>query len=133
MERIDFLPAIRQLLTNKKAILLTLAYSLFNGVIASWFSVMNITFEPLPFDDPEDTDAIIGRIGIICIVANCVTSILVARIVDRLKGKMKITLSIIMVSATICWIWMCLICLRIIPFSLRKSTMFNDFYSKNTR
>ena len=48
------------------------------------------------------------------------TSILVARIVDKLKGKMKLTLSIIMVAATICWIWMSLICLRVIPFSLRE-------------
>ena len=173
VQRVAFFPAVKSILTNKRAILLCLAYSLFNGVIASWFSVMNITFEPLPFDDPSQTDKIIGRIGnnepfkkghflnsslylvrlailllrsfaicvflvydlagelfsnIICffllgilsIVGNCVTSITVARIVDKLKGKMKIILSIIMVSATACWIWMCLICLGIIPFSLRK-------------
>ena len=61
-------------------------------------------------------------LGLLSIIGNCVTSILVARIVDKLKGKMKLTLSIIMFCGTICWIWMCLICLQKIPFSLRKYT-----------
>jgi len=118
LDRIDFLPAVRQIVTNKKAVLLCLAYSLFNGVIASWFSVMNITFSNLPFGGPKNKDTIIGHIGLLSIIGNCVTSILVARIVDKLKGKMKLTLSIIMFFGTICWIWMCLICLQKIPFSL---------------
>ena len=70
--------------------MLTLAYSLFNGVIASWYSVMNITFQPLPLGPPEQTDTIIGYIGIMSIVGNCVTSILVSRIVDSLRGVTKL-------------------------------------------
>ena len=69
-------------------------------------------------------------LGILSIVGNCVTSITVARIVDKLKGKMKIILSVIMVSATACWIWMCLICLRIIPFSLRKCELLHILESQ---
>ena len=86
------------------AIMLTLAYSLFNGVVASWYSVMNITFEPLPLGPKEQTDQIIGYIGILSIVGNCVTSILVSRIVDSLRGKMKATLCIIMFAGCGCWI-----------------------------
>lgn len=118
MDRMDFIPGLKKICCNKKAILLTLAYSLFNGVIASWYSVMNITFDPLPIGQESDTDQIIGYIGIFSIVANCVASILVSRIVDSLKGKMKATLCIIMVAGTSCWIWLSLICLRVIPFSL---------------
>ena len=98
--------------------MLTLAYSLFNGVVASWYSVMNITFHSLPLGNPEDTDTTIGHIGLFSIVGNCISSILVSRIVDSLKGKMKMTLCIIMVLGWACWIWMCLLCLRIIPFSI---------------
>lgn len=118
MERMAFLPGLRQIMLNRKAIMLTLAYSLFNGVIASWYSVMNITFKPLPLGPPTDTDKIIGYIGIFSIIGNCVTSILVSRIVDSLRGKMKVTLCIIMVLGFICWLWMCLLCLRVIPFSI---------------
>jgi hypothetical protein len=55
MERMDFLPGLRKICRSKKAILMALSYSLFNGVIASWYSVMNITFQPLPLGNPEDT------------------------------------------------------------------------------
>ena len=120
MQRMDFLPGLHKIICSPKAIMLTLAYSLFNGVVASWYSVMNITFRPLPLGPPEDTDKIIGYIGIFSIIGNCVASILVSRIVDNLKGKMKTTLVIIMILACTCWIWMCLLCLRIIPFSIGK-------------
>ena len=43
---------------------MTLSFSLFNGLIASWYSVMNITFASLPItDDPMEKDEIIGYIG----------------------------------------------------------------------
>ena len=35
-----------------------------------------------------------------------------------LQGKMKRTLIIIMVSGILCWIWLGLICLRVIPFDM---------------
>ena len=68
---------------NRKALLMTLSFSLFNGLIASWYSVMNITFRPLPLGDPQDVDGLIGYIGLIAIVANSVTTILVSAVVDR--------------------------------------------------
>ena len=120
MERMAFLPGLRKILRSRKAIMLTLAYSLFNGVVASWYSVMNITFDPLPLGPKEDTDKIIGYIGLFSIVGNCVASISVSRLVDSLKGKMKATLCLIMVLGFGCWLWMCLICLKVIPFSLGK-------------
>lgn len=120
MKRMDFWPGLKQILMNKEAILLTLAYSSFNGIVASWFSMMNVTFEPLPLGAPEDKDKIIGYIGISAIIGNTVASILVSRFVDSLGGKMKITLCVIMIFAFGCWSWMCLLVLRVIPFSLAQ-------------
>jgi hypothetical protein len=65
-------------------------------------------------------DRIIGYIGMGAIIGNSVATILVSKIVDSLKGKMKRTLLILMTAAVICWFWLGLICLRVIPFSLRK-------------
>ena len=56
---------------------------------------------------------------------NWLNSFFISRIVDSLKGKMKRTLSIIMVLGFGCWVWMCLICLKVIPFSLRKFDRHN--------
>ena len=63
--------------------LMTLSFSLFNGLIASWYSVMNITFRPLPLGDPQDVDWVIGHIGLFAIIANSVSTILVSAVVDR--------------------------------------------------
>jgi len=118
MERLDFLAGVRSIVSNKQALLMTLSFSLFNGLIASWYSVMNITFRPLPLGDATDVDGVIGYIGLIAIVGNSVTTIMVSAIVDRLRGKMKRALMVIMSLGICCWIWMCLLCLRVIPFSL---------------
>ena len=66
---------------------------------------------------------IIGYIGISTIVANGVATFVVSRIVDRMKGRMKQILLTIMLAAVACWVWLGLICLRAIPFSLGKTTI----------
>eukprot|EP00095_Tigriopus_kingsejongensis_P004501 maker-scaffold427_size174323-snap-gene-0.36 protein:Tk04501 transcript:maker-scaffold427_size174323-snap-gene-0.36-mRNA-1 annotation:"hypothetical protein DAPPUDRAFT_102163" len=118
MERMDFGPGLKKLVTNRDALLMTLSFSLFNGLIASWYSVMNITFEPLPLGNTEDKDKIIGHIGLWAIIGNSVAAILVSRIVDSIRGRMKLTLLILMSMGILCWIWLGLICLGVIPFSL---------------
>ena len=37
-----------------QALLLTFSFAFFNGLIASWFCVMDITFQDLPIADTED-------------------------------------------------------------------------------
>ena len=66
---------------------------------------------------------IIGYIGISTIIANGIATFVVSRIVDRMKGKMKQILLTIMLAAVACWIWLGLICLKAIPFSLGKKTI----------
>ena len=43
-------------ISNRDALLMTLSFSLFNGLIASWYSVMNITFSGLPIGEADDAD-----------------------------------------------------------------------------
>ncbi len=40
--------------SNRNALLMTICFSLFNGLIASWYSVMNITFSHLPIGKAEE-------------------------------------------------------------------------------
>ena len=97
---------------------MTASFSLFNGLIASWYSVMNITFSGLPIGEADDADRIIGYIGISTIIANGIATFVVSRVVDRIRGGMKRILLFIMVAAVACWVWLGLICLGAIPFSL---------------
>ena len=65
-------------------------------------------------------DTVIGYIGLWAIVANCVCVVVVSRCVDYLRGKMKLILLTLSAVAFFCWVWLGLICLRVIPFSLGK-------------
>ena len=118
MERTSFLPSLINVCTNPQALKMVFCYSFFNGIISAWFCVMNITFQYLPLGNAEDMDKIIGHIGLLAICGNSMSIILVSTFVDKLKGRMKRTLVCIMVCGILCWVWLGLICLRIIPFNL---------------
>ena len=57
------------------------------------------------------------------IINNGFSALLVSYIVDHLKGKMKMALIVLMSGAIVCWIWLGLICLRVITFSLPQLYM----------
>lgn len=67
-----------------------------------------------------EQDRIIGYIGLWAIVGNSVSAILVSRMVDSIRGRMKLTLLVLMSLGIMCWIWLGLLCLGVIPFSLSK-------------
>ncbi len=54
IQRMDFVPGLKRICCNRNALLMTLSFSLFNGLVASWYSVMNITFSELPFGGEVD-------------------------------------------------------------------------------
>ena len=120
MERTSFVPSLMSICTNPKALKMTFCYSFYNGIISAWSCVMNITFQDLPLGNQEDIDKIIGHIGLLSIFGNSVAIILVSTFVDKLRGRMKRTLIVIMTCGILCWIWLGLICLQILPFSLES-------------
>ena len=120
IERTPFMPSVLEVCTNTKALKMIFCYSFYNGIISAWFCVMNLTFQDLPLGNEEDMDKIIGHIGLLAIFGNSAAIIIVSAFVDKFKGKMKRTLIFIMVSGILCWIWLGLICLQIIPFNLTE-------------
>merc|ERR1711994_148796 len=89
IERTPFLPSLVEICTNPQALKMIFCYSFYNGIISAWFCVMNLTFQDLPLGNEEDIDKIIGHIGLLAIVGNSVSMILVSAFVDQFKGKMK--------------------------------------------
>ena len=120
IERTPFMPSVLEVCTNTKALKMIFCYSFYNGIISAWFCVMNLTFQNLPLGNEEDIDKIIGHIGLLAIFGNSAAIIIVSAFVDKFKGKMKRTLIFIMICGILCWIWLGLICLQIIPFNLTE-------------
>ena len=62
----------------------------------------------------------VGWLGFWSSIASCVAAFLSGHFADRLTGHFKSSLLILLGIATLSFIWMGLICMKVIPFSLGK-------------
>ena len=60
--------------------------------------------------------------GVIAVLGQSGLTTVVGFIMDRLKNKMKMTLLVLISLATAGFVWLMLMCLQIIPFSIGLST-----------
>lgn len=106
IQRTDFLAGIKAMCTNKDVLLSCLAYSISQGVMGAWMSVMVNQIGPLGYSDQE-----IGMMGLASVISQCIMSMAVGYIMDHLKHKMKMTILIILCISTCGFVWLMLMCL----------------------
>ena len=112
LPRTDFKDGLLKLVRNKNAWFCMIGYALPGGVIGAWSAVMTINFKPLGIDDAES-----GRIGVIAVFVNAVVALSFGYITDRIRKHIKSTLVILISLAALSFLWVLLLCERIIPFS----------------
>lgn len=113
IQRTDFKSGLKALLTNRDILLLCFAYSISQGVMGSWLSVMVNNFSPLGISDQQ-----IGYMGLASVLAQCVLSMVFGFVTDRLRKNIKTTILVLLTIATCGFIWLMLMCLEAIPYSL---------------
>ena len=62
----------------------------------------------------------VGWLGFWSSIASCIAAFLSGHFADRLTGHFKSSILILLGIATLSFIWMGLICMKVIPFSLGK-------------
>lgn len=113
IQRTQFREGIMNLLTNRDAILVCFSYSISQGVMGAWLSVMVNNFSPLGISDKT-----IGYIGLTSVLSQCLLSLAFGYLTDRLKHYMKITIILLLTIATAGFVWLMFICLKIGPHTL---------------
>jgi len=113
IERTEFWGGMKALVNNRNVWFACFAYSISQGVMGSWLGVMVNNFGPLGIPDRQ-----IGYIGLTSVIAQCCLSMCFGFMTDRLKHYMKLILLLLLVLATCAFIWLMLICLKIVPHSL---------------
>lgn len=111
--RTNFKQGIKDLCKNKNVWLCTFGYSVAGGINGAWQAVMTVNFAPLGVNDEES-----GRIGLVTCFVCCLIAVAVAYFTDHIRKHIKITLMILLVLASCCFIWLTLLCDKIIPFRL---------------
>lgn len=111
--RTEFWLGIKTLLGNKNVLFACFAYSISQGVMGSWLGVMVNNFRPLGITDQQ-----IGLMGLFSVISQCICSIGIGFFTDRLKYYMKTILLLLLVLATVCFVWLMLMCLKILPHTI---------------
>ena len=117
-QRLHFKDSIRALVYDRSVMLCFIAFSICTGVQGAWSGVLTLNFDPLKVGDKQS-----GYIGVSTTAASIVVGVAVGQVTDRIRRHIKWTLILILLLATGSYIWLTLIVLKAIPFSLAQLYM----------
>ena len=110
ISRTTFSTGIKNLVTNKDVLLVCFAYSLSQGIMGAWMSVIVFNLRDLNITDQE-----VGYIGLGSVIGQCFTSMLAGFFTDKLRNKMKLTLVLLLSISGSLFLLLILMCLKIVP------------------
>ncbi|XP_072020912.1 solute carrier family 49 member 4-like [Amphiura filiformis] len=113
-KREDFLEGAKILFTSTQFWLPALCYSISSGVYNVWGTQLDTIF----YNTVGVGQGIAGWIGFYSNIAGVVGSLVLARFVDLLGGKMKLVLLLLTSCGIGCVVWIILICEEVIVFNL---------------
>lgn len=113
LPRSEFSPALRAMVRNPQLWLTCLAYAISNGFLAGWQGVMALNFQPLGVSDED-----IGFLGFLAILVQCAVAVSVSFVQDRFRSKIKVSVITLLTLASGMFLWLALLCLEVIPYSL---------------
>ncbi|KAK3105810.1 hypothetical protein FSP39_006209 [Pinctada imbricata] len=112
IQRVEYKKALLDIARNKFLWMLALAYAIPAGVYGVWGVVIDIILGPLHIDQTD-----VGWIGFYTIMAGCLFSLLIARFSDIFMRHMKIFVVSMYVLAGGSFVWVTLLCLKVIPYT----------------
>ncbi|KAK4290750.1 hypothetical protein Pmani_036380, partial [Petrolisthes manimaculis] len=110
--RVDIIPALRQMVRNKRLVMLMCTYAVFAGPPLAWITVLNYSLLPLGFHQNDTM-----WVGVVTVIASSVVPVVSGRINDLFKGHIKLLIVVFMVGTTICNFWFLLLTYEVIPLS----------------
>jgi len=113
LQRTDFRAGFHAFITNRDALLTTFSYSISQGIMGSWMGVMVLNLKALDISETQ-----IGLLGLASVIGQCSMAMLVGFFTDRLRGHMKMTLILLLIVATGFFVWLMLMCLKILPHTV---------------
>merc|ERR1711953_819200 len=99
-KREDFLPGLRAFLTNRDAVLVTIAFALSQGIPEAFYPVFDLDLAPVGVSDRN-----IGYIGFLASIVGSLSAFFFAFPAEKLKGSYrKLTIACLSVAFCFyCW------------------------------
>ena len=111
--RIGFSDSVKTLVKDKSVMLCLIGFSLSTGVQGAWVSVMTVNFATLGVGDKTS-----GYIGVAATAAGIVIGLAVAVFTDHIRKHIKLTIIFILALSTGAYVWLTLLILKVLPYSL---------------
>ena len=111
--RIDFMDSVKTLFKDRSVMICFVGFSLSTGVQGGWAAVMTLNFQSLGVNDETS-----GYIGVAVCAASIVIGIAVGQFTDHIRKHIKITLIFMLLFSTGAYVWLTLLILKVIPYSL---------------
>jgi len=125
--RLDFMAGAKQLLTNPASWLLAIVWSVPQAVWNNWCAMMVISLTKVGHDGSCLSEHWVNYLGLVAVLVGTFVAILVGMATDRIRGKMKISIVILLTMGGLMFTTLSLISLQIIQFPSMVSLQFSVY------
>ena len=115
--RLDFMTGLRQLMTSWSCWLVSVGSSIPQGICVAWTAMMVVNLTQVCVDSECLTQHWVNYLGIYTPLANTIAAIILARAVDRVKGRLKEALIGLLCLAAVVFLLLSLISVGVFQFS----------------
>ena len=115
--RLQFSSGFRQVLTNWSCWLVSVGCSIPQGITVAWTAMMVVNLTQVCVDSECLTQHWVNYLGIYTPLANTIAAIILARAVDRVKGRLKEALIGLLCLAAVVFLLLSLISVGVFQFS----------------
>ncbi|XP_076456101.1 solute carrier family 49 member 4 homolog isoform X2 [Babylonia areolata] len=112
-DREDFGPGLAKLLKNRQFWLISAAFCLSLGVFEVWDVVLDVNLSTIGISQEEA-----GWMGFYCVMAGCLTGLLICRLADIFFRQIRLFLILSYVVSAIFVLWFILIYINVLPFDM---------------
>jgi len=114
--RLDFISGFKEVMKSPAAWLIAIGCSIPQGIVVAWTAMMVVNLTQICVGDTCLTQNWVNYLGIYATVVSTVAAILVARAADKIKGKLKEAIIVLLCLAAVVFLMLCLISIGVFQF-----------------
>ena len=114
--RLDFLSGFKEVMKSSAAWLIAIGCSIPQGIVVAWTAMMVVNLTEICVGEVCLTQNWVNYLGIYATVVSTITAILVARAADKIKGKLKEAIIVLLCLAAVVFFMLCLISVGVFEF-----------------
>ena len=114
--RLDFMTGFKEVMKSPAAWLIAIGCSIPQGIVVAWTAMMVVNLTEICVGNTCLTQNWVNYLGIYATVVSTIAAIFVARAADKIKGKLKEAIIVLLCLAAVVFFMLCLISIGVFQF-----------------